>query len=90
VELIVVDIFLAAGALWHSCNERMAYQQHAKQYSRMHALFGYASKRISAAMDQGKLKAARDLIHELGKQALAENGDWVLLHRERPVEVPHP
>jgi hypothetical protein len=90
VELIVVDIFLAAGALWHSCNERMAYQQHAKQYSRMHALFGYASKRISAAMGQGNLEAARDLIHELGKQALAENGDWVLLHRERPVEVPHP
>jgi hypothetical protein len=32
---------------------------------------------------------AQHLIEELGKEALEENGDWVLLHRERPLEVPH-
>jgi hypothetical protein len=28
-------------------------------------------------------------VRELGEEALAENGDWVLIHREREVEVPH-
>jgi hypothetical protein len=31
---------------------------------------------------------AKSLIRELGDEALAENGDWVLLHRERAIEVP--
>ena len=31
---------------------------------------------------------ARAIIKELGKEALTENGEWVLLHRERPLEVP--
>jgi hypothetical protein len=29
------------------------------------------------------------LIEELGKEALSENGDWILLHRDRPLDVPH-
>ena len=32
--------------------------------------------------------SAPALIEELGKEALVENGDWVLLHRERPLQVP--
>ena len=38
---------------------------------------------ISAAGD-----AADELLRELGKEALIENGDWVLLHRERPIDIP--
>ncbi|MGE3163573.1 MAG: hypothetical protein AB7O52_01555 [Planctomycetota bacterium] len=29
-------------------------------------------------------------LRELGREALAENGDWVLMHRERPIEVAPP
>jgi hypothetical protein len=29
------------------------------------------------------------LLEALGKEALAENADWVLIHRDRPLEVPH-
>jgi hypothetical protein len=31
---------------------------------------------------------ARDILVEIGKIALVENGDWLILHRQRPVEVP--
>ena len=30
----------------------------------------------------------RALVHKLGIEALGENTDWVLLHRDRPVTVP--
>jgi hypothetical protein len=30
---------------------------------------------------------AIELIRELGLEALAENGNWLLMHRERPVLV---
>jgi len=30
---------------------------------------------------------AENLLLELGKDALSENGRWLLLHRERPMEV---
>jgi hypothetical protein len=35
-----------------------------------------------------RLKKARELVLDLGREALAENGDWVLLHRDRPLELP--
>jgi hypothetical protein len=89
-ELIALDTLLAGGALWHHFNERMAYHQHSKQYGRMHGIFSYASSLIAGALEAGKTHNALHWVYELGKQALAENGDWVLLHRERPVEVPHP
>ena len=31
---------------------------------------------------------SKEILTELGKAALEENSDWVLLHRERPVELP--
>jgi hypothetical protein len=32
--------------------------------------------------------AAQRVLAELGREALAEHGDWLLLHRERPMEMP--
>jgi len=34
--------------------------------------------------------ADRYLIRELGLEALAENGAWVFLHRQRPIDTPRP
>jgi hypothetical protein len=88
--IIAVDLLLATGALTHNFNEREAFKQHAKQYGRMQILFEYAREEIGAAVQEGRAAEAADLLRGLGRQALTENGDWVLLHRERPMEVPHP
>jgi hypothetical protein len=34
------------------------------------------------------LPAAQLLLLMMGRQALAENSEWLLLHRQRPIEVP--
>ena len=54
----------------------------------MGELFGHAKVWLQKIMTEGKRREASEFIVELGKEALTENGDWMLLHRERPLEVP--
>ncbi|HDN26018.1 MAG TPA: hypothetical protein ENG03_02765 [Thioploca sp.] len=100
-NLLILLIALAptAGALLHHYTEKMAFDEHAKQYERMVALFSRASdelKNIMTRLQQVKddpiaseacQKAAKELLFELGKEVL-ENGDWVLFHRKIPLELP--
>lgn len=68
--------------------EKMVFSAQSKRYQWMSALFTRANTRLQALLSQGKLAAARELIYDLGKEALEENGDWVMLHRERPLTPP--
>jgi hypothetical protein len=76
------------GALLHGYSEKQALSEHVKQYDRMSVLFASAQQRLREALDAERLHEARHLLRELGREALAENGDWVLLHRQRPLEIP--
>ncbi len=88
VMVIIVTLAVVAG-LRHGYNQQMARSEHAKQFGRMSELFDAAQTHLSAQLDAGKLEDGAALLRELGQEALEENGDWVLLHRERPLEVPH-
>ncbi|HTS49166.1 MAG TPA: hypothetical protein VMH05_14545 [Bryobacteraceae bacterium] len=88
--MVAIDLLLAAGGLLHHFGERMAYSEHAKQYRRMHEVFRNAKAIIQEQLAANDSHAARACLRKLGQEALAENGDWVLLHRERPLELPHP
>ena len=46
-------------------------------------------KHPQPSLETGDHHHASELLRELGEEALEENGDCVLLHRERPLEVPH-
>jgi nitrate reductase gamma subunit len=101
-NLLILGIALApaAAALLHHYAEKMAFDEQAKQYERMTALFSKASEELEkilirqqqqsneSAMSETDQKAAKTILLELGKEALEENGDWVLLHRKRPLELP--
>ena len=54
----------------------------------MSHVFAAADTALTAAIDEGNDARGRALVQELGIEALAENADWVLLHRDRPVTVP--
>jgi hypothetical protein len=87
VPIILVEAALAAAALLHNYGNGMAYREHAKQYKRIENIFLQVSETLSAVTDP---TTACQYIKKLGEEALRENGDWVLLHRERPLDVPHP
>ena len=90
--VIGLELSVVVAALCVGYTERLAHAQHGKQYQTMSILFG----RASAALD--KVLAARPpdqarvahVLRELGEESLAENADWLLMHRERPLEVPRP
>lgn len=90
-KILVILVFVLAGigGVLHTYVDKRAMSQHAKQYDRMGMLFGLAARRFQEALDRGSEDDARQILLELGKESLAENGDWVLTHRERPVDVPH-
>lgn len=85
--IVLIEIALAGAALWHNYGNRMAYREHVKQYTRMEGVFSRANEVLATTVDPQK---SLQCIKSLGREALGENGDWVLLHRERPLEVPHP
>jgi hypothetical protein len=88
-ELIpfLAEVCLAGAALLHNFGNGMAYREHAKQYRRMEGIFSQAARITEESSDPA---VALNCIKTLGKEALSENGDWVLLHRERPLDLPHP
>lgn len=88
--IILIDILLAGGALLHHANQRMARAEHIKQYKRMRAIFRNAGQIIRRRLQADDIAGARECLKKLGQEALAENAEWVLLHRERPLELPHP
>jgi hypothetical protein len=88
VMLVIVTLAVTAG-LRHGYNQQMARSEHAKQFGRMAELFDAADQHLKGEMEDGDTSRASELLKELGQEALEENGDWVLLHRERPLEVPH-
>jgi hypothetical protein len=90
VVAIVLEAFLAAAALLHHFNNRLGYAEHAKQYNRMATLFARGSELLGKFLDREDWANARNCVLKVGIEALTENGDWVLLRRERPLEVPHP
>ena len=79
-------VFGAAG-LCKVYQQTCAFSEHAKQYQRMGLRLHIARSLIDAALAEGHLAQAMALIKAVGIEALAENGDWLLLHRDRPVSA---
>jgi len=65
----------------HFYLERLALNMQAKQYGMMESVFSQAGEAIEAGKSN-----AEEVILELGKEALSENGDWIMLRRHLPIE----
>lgn len=76
---------LSAGAL-HGYLTKRALRELSKQFERMISLYAHAQGQLHRLVRDGDFETARTLLKELGIEALVENGDWLLMHRERPLE----
>jgi len=80
-------VSFSASGLIKVYREIKAFAEHAKLYDRMHLALQLTLPRLDAAILDGNVALALALIRELGVEALSENGNWLLMHRERPVLV---
>lgn len=81
------SLIFAAAALSKVYQENRAFSGHAKQYQRMGLTLQLARSRFDAALAVGDLAGAVSVVKSVGIDALAENGNWLLIHRERPVSA---
>ncbi|HEY2807759.1 MAG TPA: hypothetical protein VGI91_03110 [Steroidobacteraceae bacterium] len=90
--VLVMGFAPIAAALWETYGERFGLRSQAHQYARFATVFGRAEKVIThleaTPSDHHRQHSERALIRELGREALMESGDWVLLLRERPIVLP--
>ena len=79
-------------ALWETYSERIGARTQANQFARFAAIFRRAERFIDQ-LESGQPTPERRqselaLLHELGREALMESADWVLLLRERSNALP--
>lgn len=82
---VSATLLLAGSAIFHGYPEKLAWEPEVRQYEQMATAFSQAAKLLSG---QSGLRMTQHVLLDLGKEALNENGDWVSLHRERPLEMP--
>lgn len=82
------SVFLVLAAALHGYSDKMIFAEQAKNYQQMAQLFELASDTLTHAIETNDEIDANNIIMELAKDALLENGDWLLLHRSRPLEIP--
>jgi hypothetical protein len=83
--LLAITMSAVVAALTHNYIEKQALTTQVRMYERWGRLYRQHAGKLRSA--QGA-EFARGLF-ALGREALVENGEWVMHHRERPLEVPH-
>jgi predicted S18 family serine protease len=95
ILVLLVVFFLAVAASYEGYIEKMTFDAELKQYKTAKYMFELAiSKRNEIKQKEEKkvitqeesLAKQREILIQLGKEALIENGDWVIMHRQRPLE----
>ena len=81
--LLVLPALLAGTyRLW---TEQAGYEEQAREYARIGRFLSWQSNLLKANLDDPV--KAREILLATGIEALEENGRWLLLHRERPLQV---
>jgi hypothetical protein len=89
--VVTILVFTILTAAFHEYPRQRAFQAQARRYSGICSIYERAAEVLDAARAaplHERLRIARDVIREVGREALAENGEWLLMHRELPIELP--
>lgn len=86
--VVLLGFFPALAVVLATYGEKMGLAPQMRRYEWMRALFGRARRAISGHLEIGDLDGAASVLKDIGIEALKENGDWVMIHRDREME-PH-
>ena len=84
--ILATTVCLLIAGFTHNYYEKRAYTAIANRYEGMTNLFANYNLKLINRKDN--VKSCRNALRALGKEALVENGNWLLLYRERPLELP--
>ncbi|HTY93958.1 MAG TPA: hypothetical protein VMC02_08720 [Steroidobacteraceae bacterium] len=90
--VLLMGIAPVGAALWEAYAERIGSRTQSNQYARFAAIFQRAERLVNRLEEQPPSPSRREnewaVLRELGREALIENADWVLLLRDRPIALP--
>jgi len=86
--LVAGSLLIILGGLLIAICERRAHEELSKQYERMHMVFRSGARELTAALNQPDIARARTILTELGREAIQENAQWLIVRRSRPLELP--
>lgn len=87
LSLFAAITFVAAG-IAKNYSSQMAYQEHSKRYKKMGLLYKRASTQFDLFLNEENSAELQQLLFLTGNEALAENAEWLLIHRQRKFEMP--
>ena len=90
VLLIAYGALVVFGGLALAYRERQFYEELAKQYDRMTIVFDHALDELTSSLStpQPDIERAQEVIKALGREAMAEHAQWLILRRSHPLEPP--
>ena len=83
-ELILPGILVIGGGLLVGYCERRAYEALARQYDSMDLVFHRGMDELNVTRTE---EAAREVIEQLGQEALVEHVHWLIIRRTHPFEL---
>jgi len=81
--MILMGVLPLVAGIWDAYSHKKAEKELIKQYGFMSAVFSRARKLLD---ESGDLAFQRRVLKALGQAALDEGAEWLLMHRERPLE----
>ncbi len=81
--IVLMGILPLIAAVREAYAQKRAEKELIKQYRFMARIFSNARRQLDAAADDDQ---RREILKALGDAALDEHAEWILMHRERPLE----
>ena len=83
VLLVLMGVLPLVAGIWDAYSHKKAEKELIKQYGFMSRVFLKARKLLDSSAD---ITFQRQVLRALGQAALDEGAEWLLMHRERPLE----
>jgi hypothetical protein len=81
--LILMGVLPLIAGVWDAYSHKRAEKELIKQYAFMSRVFRKARNLLDST---GDVEFRRRVLKALGQAALDEGAEWLLMHRERPLE----
>jgi len=81
--LVLMGALPLVAGIWDAYSHKKAEKELIKQYGFMSRVFGKARKLLDESKD---IEFQRKVLEALGQAALDEGAEWLMMHRERPLE----